>query len=161
MQNSASPSGQPRDSAARKGGGSRDDAYNPTSHRDDYAGCDRGIRGRVAELPQPGTGAAAAGDRSDRDPFAARGRRSSVLRPGCPRRRRRLSRLGGSKGDGARTPQRWNRSRRSPHRGNLARTPAHPVDGGAPSQAGLFEIPLYRGRGQPARDRPRRPPGPE
>ena len=50
---------------------SKDDAHNQACHRDDCAGRDRGIRGRMAELSQPGTGAPAARPRPDRDPFAA------------------------------------------------------------------------------------------
>src|SRR6476469_6984211 len=43
---------------------SKDDAEHQTSHCHDSAGCPRGIGGRVAELSQPGTGAAAARPRA-------------------------------------------------------------------------------------------------
>ena len=56
------------------------------------AGRDRGFRGRMAELSQPGTGAAAARPRPHRDAFAARRRPiSNTMSAGATRRCRGLS----------------------------------------------------------------------
>src|SRR6266850_2220668 len=59
---------------------SEHDAYNQTSRRDDCAGCDRGVRCRMAKLSQPGADDSAACPRSHRDAFAAGRHRSSVPR---------------------------------------------------------------------------------
>ena len=58
----------------------KNDAHNQACHRDDCVGRGRGFRGRLAELSQPGAGAAAARPRPHRDPFAAGGDRPRISR---------------------------------------------------------------------------------
>ena len=69
----------------------QNDARNEACHRDGSVGRDRGFRGRLAELSQPGTGAAAARPRPHRDAFAAGGDRPRILRGERNRRCRGLS----------------------------------------------------------------------
>ncbi len=134
-----------------------DDADDQIGHRDEPAGCDRGIRGRMAELSQPGADTFAACSRSDRDAFAAGRFRPAIL---CGRRARRYCQLSvRNSGDRVdpRACVRGHRSRRRPFRKDMARTDRRASVGRTRGQAHLRTVPLDRRRRWRPRNRARRP----
>ena len=100
MRNSIAGFARPLARGGREGERTKNDAHNQACHRDDCVGRARGFRGRLAELSQPGAGAAAARPRPHRDAFAAgRDRPRISTQPARPEtsrafvRRRRCSGL--------------------------------------------------------------------
>ncbi len=115
----------------------------------------------MAELSQPGTGAAAASPRPHRDAFAADRDRPRILCVQCDRRHCGVSFGGGAARTDPRPSGGRHRSDRQRLRKDLARPDRVPTCGRARSQTQLCHVQDHRRRRRGPRVGPRRPQWPE